>query len=339
MTDIPSPKVSVIMLTYNHKDTLARALDSVLAQRCSFPFEVLVGEDASTDTTAAILQQYADKDSRIVPVFRPENVGVTRNAYDLLMRARGQYIASCEGDDFWCDPDKLQRQVDFLDAHPDYVGCSHDVWLVDASGHPYSAQRLAWVSRHRHYTARHFKGLYLPGQSGSIVKRNFFRDGQDYSIVYEADPSVGDRTTILLCLAQGKFYRMKQRMACYTLTFDDSHSVTTERAHSASVLRREWQYTRRLEGYARQAGIPDVDFAPYKHSLFCSSVMANLLHNGKQDAALPKEILAAAPRKALYFIAFPIWVVLKLGRKCKFSLLKRRYYQVVGNQNGKAQSK
>ena len=88
------PFVSVIVLTYNQKNTVARALDSVLCQQCDFSYEILIGDDASSDGTQAILSEYANKYDNITLFAREQNVGVTRNAYDTLMQAKGKYIAS-----------------------------------------------------------------------------------------------------------------------------------------------------------------------------------------------------------------------------------------------------
>ena len=112
-------KVSVLCATYNHEEFLGNTLDSFLEQRTDFPFEVLVNDDASTDGTADVLREYAAKYPDIIrPFYQKENLYSRRiNLYDTVFfpEVRGEYIALCEGDDFWCDPLKLQRQVDFLD--------------------------------------------------------------------------------------------------------------------------------------------------------------------------------------------------------------------------------
>jgi glycosyltransferase involved in cell wall biosynthesis len=117
-------KLSVMMITYNHERFIAQALESVLAQRVNFDFEVVVGEDCSTDRTREILidfhRRYPD---RIVPLLREKNLGAMRNLQETLASCRGQYVALLEGDDYWISDDKLQKQVDFLDAHPDRAIC------------------------------------------------------------------------------------------------------------------------------------------------------------------------------------------------------------------------
>ena len=123
-------KVSVLCATYNHEEYLRQTLDGFLAQKTDFPYEVLVNDDASTDGTAEILREYAEKYPEIIrPFYQKENLYSRRiNLYDVVFfpEARGEYIAICEGDDYWNDPEKLQLQVSWLDEHPDYSACVHN---------------------------------------------------------------------------------------------------------------------------------------------------------------------------------------------------------------------
>ena len=123
-------KVSVLCATYNHEEYLRQTLDSFVNQKTDFPFEVLVNDDASTDGTGDIIREYAAKYPEIIrPFYQKENLYSRRiNLYDVVFfpACRGEYIAVCEGDDYWNDPEKLQLQVDWLDAHPEYSACVHN---------------------------------------------------------------------------------------------------------------------------------------------------------------------------------------------------------------------
>jgi glycosyltransferase involved in cell wall biosynthesis len=117
-------KLSVMVITYNHERFIAQAIESVLAQHVNFDIEVVVGEDCSTDRTRAILMDFHRRyPDRIVPLLRDRNLGAMRNLHETLASCRGQYVALLEGDDYWISVDKLQKQVDFLDAHPDRAIC------------------------------------------------------------------------------------------------------------------------------------------------------------------------------------------------------------------------
>lgn len=120
-------KVSIICVTYNHEKYIAQTLDSMVSQKTDFEYEILVGDDCSQDRTPDILREYAQKYPQIVAVCREKNVGPARNFMDLARRIRGEYVAFCEGDDYWVDDEKLQIQADFLDANLDYSTCFHPV--------------------------------------------------------------------------------------------------------------------------------------------------------------------------------------------------------------------
>ena len=123
-------KVSVLCATYNHEEYLRQTLDSFVNQKTDFPFEVLVNDDASTDSTGDIIREYAAKYPEVIrPFYQKENLYSRRiNLYDVVFfpACRGEYIAVCEGDDYWNDPEKLQLQVNWLDSHPEYSACVHN---------------------------------------------------------------------------------------------------------------------------------------------------------------------------------------------------------------------
>lgn len=121
-------RVSVVTITYNQEPYVRQALDSFLAQDTEFPIEVVVADDASTDGTAEIVGAYAEKHPDVFkPILRPANVGVQANLRGALEATRGDYIALCEGDDYWTDPRKLSRQVAHLDANPKLSVSFHPV--------------------------------------------------------------------------------------------------------------------------------------------------------------------------------------------------------------------
>lgn len=122
-----APKVSVCITVYNHADFLPKCLDFILQQQTDFDFEVIVGDDASSDNSRDILLEYQAKyPLRLVLLLNEKNVGVFRNGIQILQKAKGQYVAMGDGDDYWTYPHKLQHQADFLDANENYVGCFHD---------------------------------------------------------------------------------------------------------------------------------------------------------------------------------------------------------------------
>ncbi len=119
-------KVSVCMITYNHARYIAQAVESVLAQRTNFAVEIVIGEDCSTDGTRGILVDLARCNSQRIRLrLAEQNQGINPNFFGTLAACRGKYVALLEGDDFWSSPDKLQKQVEALDVHPEWAMCFH----------------------------------------------------------------------------------------------------------------------------------------------------------------------------------------------------------------------
>ena len=127
------PLVSIKMITYNHAPYIARAIEGVLQQKTRLPFELVIGEDQSTDGTREIVFAYQKKHPDIIRVITSDrNVGAKKNGLRTLKACLGKYIAFCEGDDYWQSPDKLQKQADYLERHPEcgLVYSSYDVLHV-----------------------------------------------------------------------------------------------------------------------------------------------------------------------------------------------------------------
>lgn len=122
------PQISVIVTTYNQEKTIGRTLDSILMQQCRVPFEIVIGEDCSSDGTLAVCQKYAEKHPDIIRVIANKpNKGIANNYFDCILAAQGEYIADCAGDDFWIDPLKLEKEVMILEQCPD-VTLVHTDW-------------------------------------------------------------------------------------------------------------------------------------------------------------------------------------------------------------------
>lgn len=114
------PLVSVLCITYNHEHFVRDALDSFLSQNTDFDYEILIGEDCSTDATRQVIKEFSSNQRcTLRPFFNEENLGISRNFAQLMADAKGKYIAFCEGDDYWTDMKKLQKQVDYLESNPD----------------------------------------------------------------------------------------------------------------------------------------------------------------------------------------------------------------------------
>lgn len=125
---VQNPLVSVLMITYNHANYLAEAIEGVVTQQCDFPFELLIGEDASTDATLQVALECQKRHPKIIRVIHSHNnVGMNANSRRIFEKARGEYVAYCEGDDFWCSSDKLAKQVALIESDEE-IGIVHSDW-------------------------------------------------------------------------------------------------------------------------------------------------------------------------------------------------------------------
>ncbi|KOS69858.1 glycosyl transferase family 2 [Lysinibacillus contaminans] len=128
--------VSINCITYNHEEFIAEAIESFLMQKTNFNYEILIHDDASTDSTAEIIREYEKKYPDLIkPIYQKENQYSKGNPVDRInmRRAKGKYIAICEGDDYWLDPYKLQKQTDYMEKHPECSLCVHGGEVVNAS--------------------------------------------------------------------------------------------------------------------------------------------------------------------------------------------------------------
>ena len=183
-SDTP-PLVSVLMLTYNHAPYLSQAIESVLGQQSDYPFELIICDDASTDGTQDIARRHAEKDPRIVLSLQPVNTRFGKNFVDACALVRGRYVAFCEGDDYWSSTEKLQKQVSFLEQHPDFSVCAHKVqMLVMDLNQPNSRQEFIYkdctadeerIRDGIFYADEAIANYYF--QTGSLVLRWRFTEG------------------------------------------------------------------------------------------------------------------------------------------------------------------
>ena len=128
------PLVSVCMITYNHAFFVKEAIESVLSQRTGFKYELIISDDVSSDNTREICESYQREYPEIIRlVFREQNLGICKNFYHTLSLAQGEFVAVCEGDDFWIDSYKLQKQVDFFSTHSSAVMLYHNA-VIDSNG-------------------------------------------------------------------------------------------------------------------------------------------------------------------------------------------------------------
>lgn len=213
-------KVSVCVPTFNHEKYIAQMLDGALMQQTDFTFEIVIGDDASTDSAPAIIEEYARRfPDKIRAYLHPQNMGPKEpkefggrnNVLFLLKACQGEYVALCEGDDYWTDPLKLQKQVDFLDAHLDFSICHHDLEVIYEDGtasHSFNSQEQKAVSTIEDI----LEDCWFVG-TASLMYRNFFRTA-DFADWHQR-AAAGDWALVIQLAAQGKIGYLPEMMGKY----------------------------------------------------------------------------------------------------------------------------
>ncbi|MCF6279737.1 MAG: glycosyltransferase [Flavobacteriaceae bacterium] len=179
-SDNPEIHVSICVQTYNHQNFIAECLDSILMQQTTFPFEIILGEDKSSDDTRRICKEYAEKHpSKIKLSLRSRDdvvymFGKPTGRYNMIKNleiSSGKYIAICEGDDYWTDPLKLQKQIDFLEKTPKAVGSFHNSVCVDKDSEIIEKQYFKDTDKLFYTQEECLKSLHSSYSTGSLVFR------------------------------------------------------------------------------------------------------------------------------------------------------------------------
>lgn len=214
--------VSVICTVYNHEKYLRKCLDGFVMQKTNFKFEVLIHDDASTDGSAGIIREYEEKYPDIIkPIYQTENQyskGIKVSQTFLYPLIRGKYLAFCEGDDYWCDENKLQKQFDVMENHPDCSICVHRVSLLE-NGIVLDKFIPDFkiddnIIDNNMYIKLMMGGYYYLFQTSSYFIRMSLFDYKNKPEFW-VNSDVGDVPMILYCVSKGDLYYIDEVMSCY----------------------------------------------------------------------------------------------------------------------------
>lgn len=262
------PKVSVIVLAYNHEKFFRQALDGVLMQTVDFAYEIIVGEDCSTDGTRRIVQEYARQHPAVFrPIYQPHNVGMGANFKACLEACRGEYIALLEGDDYWTSPLKLRRQVAWLDEHPDFTLCFHPV-LDQHDDESRPAVMPHQFSQDVYEFDDFLTPIYTIVSTGSIVLRHVLPTWPAW--LFEVKPI--DFPLVLLYAERGKAKLLPEVMGVYRLHAGGIWSGAPRHLNIKSFL---LMYERLWRHYAATSHGPALHRHLYQLYLTTANVFAN----------------------------------------------------------------
>ncbi len=215
--------VSICCMTFNHEPYIRKCLDGFVAQKTNFAYEVLIHDDASTDKTVDIIREYENKYPDIIkPIYQKTNQysqGIHINNVFQYSRANGKYLAYCEGDDFWTDEYKLQKQFDFLELHSDCTICTHAVQGIDAKTNqptvkypPCDVNEI--IAAQDYIKLRVDKG-YLFQTSSYFLRRDCLNEYIDIAPEFERVAKVGDEPRLLFFVTRGNLGFINEVMSCY----------------------------------------------------------------------------------------------------------------------------
>ena len=292
MSDI---KVSISVLSYKHGPYVRQCLESLLAQKVNFKYEIVVGEDCSQDGTREILLEFKEKyPDMFTLLLNDENQGTARNNHNIKLHCRGQYIATCESDDFWIDENKLQRQVDFLDAHPEYVGIASNYVNVDVNSKNPKAVLMPWQVN-KDYRLKDFLRYGLVSHGSTMTHRNIipYRDEKYVKLRFSA-PTMGDVLTHALLLDYGKIY--------FEPAFTLAHrsGAATPTSYSYQQKKKALEFTRMYFTIVDSINVyfdGKHDFTPLKANRMGAMLRSGMSGNLQIDKADMKLLLKEMPPK------------------------------------------
>lgn len=254
------PKVSIVLPTYNHRDGLARAMNSIFAQTFQ-DWELLVIDDSSMDGTAELMAEVVRRDPRITYINNPKSTDVLKGIVRVLNQgvaaARGQYIARLDSDDYWIDKQKIEKQVKFFDGHPEYVVVGGGVVVVDPEGR----ERYRYFKKETDEEIRRSALVANPFSHTTVMFRtDVIRACGAYQSQYTEDWDlwlrVGNR---------GKFYNFPEYVTAYTMGSDNEsflHQREQARFTLSIILAHRGEYPNFWRGYLINLGQYCYTFLP-----------------------------------------------------------------------------
>ena len=225
--------VTVICTVYNHEKYLQKTIEGFLIQKCNFRFIVYIQDDCSTDNSKTIIQEYEKKYPQLIKgIYLNSNIhsqGISP-LFNLLDQVETRYVAICEGDDFWIDEHKLQKQVDFLEKRDDYIASYHNVLVIDDNSKVYKNTNDIMPLYVQHdFTIDDLESkLICCSQTTSLVFKNFWKDWKnEYKEEFLKCKANGDIKLNTILLMFGKIIFLEDIMSCYRRSYsNDSYTAS-----------------------------------------------------------------------------------------------------------------
>jgi glycosyltransferase involved in cell wall biosynthesis len=316
--NIINPLVTVVICSYNRAHTITKTIDSVLNQICSFPIEILIGDDGSTDNSKALLLEYQKNYPAIINLkFHEKNLGLGGNWATIAHLARGKYIASCDDDDYWHNPNKLQLQVNFLEDNLD-IGLVH----TDYRTYDVNSKKINEViiqnPLYENLTQAIFNGSYQILVSSVMLRTELFQKHVNYEDYIRLRFTIQDWPTWIILSRQTRFQHLDISTVTYSI---GSESITTIKVYDKAIKRFENE--KKMYLYLCKQYPTDLPYDEKSYDIYVNTVLTNIAYKNLDFFAARKFALKTIElgfkdkkiRFALNPFTFYVFCILSITKK------------------------
>ena len=246
--------LSIYMTTFNHEKYIKKAIDSILMQKTNYKYEIIIGDDCSQDDTQKILKQYEKMKIKNLKIFyRKKNMGNrgANNLMDLMQKCKGKYIIALEGDDYWTDEYKIEKQIKFLEENPTYIAVAHNCTVVDENSNINNEKYPE--CKDNIYTIKHFFSNILPGQLTTVMCRNIFQEKSINTDLLNQGLFPADRLLYFILISYGNIYCIQESMSAYRQVLKNGSSFSANYVWDYNIEKKWYlalvDYTKEIEKY------------------------------------------------------------------------------------------
>lgn len=311
--------VSVLVLTYNHIKFIKQALDSILCQKTNFNYEIVIGDDCSTDGSREVIKEYKRKyPDKIRAFFQKKNIGAVKNGYCVLKKARGKYLAQLETDDYWNDEYKLQKQVDWLEQHRDYIGCATWCDVVDENGNIIPEKNTRDEDTFWHYcgdvwTLKQCEEGKYPGHTSTLVYANIYkRPLYNYKEMVKWHDMIGDRSNVTFLAMNGNIYNIRESMSCYRLVESKGKNNYQSTARTTNRRYDEYHYINQVENFVKKNLLLGFSMKEFKKERLVYAAVVMINENSKENRRVVRKMICESDNAMTAFLLVCSAVIQKL---------------------------
>lgn len=246
--------ISIVMITYNHEKYIEKAIESALAQEGKFEIELLIGNDKSPDNTEEILKKY--QNNKKIRIFnREKNLGATKNLLDLFLKSNGDYIAILEGDDYWVDKRKLEKQLEILENNKEYSLCYTNSDIIDENSIKVGEKKVVKEK------INNFKALIANSgeiPTGTVMFRDIFKGNKridDIKKLLISGEIIGDLSLFSILIKYGKFIKLNEITGAYR--YITNSNISSSYSSKKDVFKKSELYkvTKGIKEYYKEKSL------------------------------------------------------------------------------------